>query len=412
MKSFLYLDKNLRVFFIALFSVGIVIAVTVALVLKKRSFDSNVKKLICCIIYIIISLILITESHIFVSKTEYLSDFNDEKVSVLGTVTDVRYNSSDYSSFEVIITSINESPAEINAILDIPAHSTLKSSDTFTATGNLSPLSFEEDDYLIAKGFNGRIVCESKDDLRIKSSTIGNTAPLFKRINSSFQNILTENTNEEVGAFAGALLLGNRESLSDEIVRDFRRSGISHMLALSGLHISIIIGFFDLIMRNMFINKKIRCVLLVFLSLAYLAITGFSPSASRAVIMLCIVYISHLINNESESLTSLFIALTIILIISPHAIYDIGLWMSFFATIGIIIISELLSKLKFHIKKKPILIRILITMTVSVLLTFTAIISICIFSWLCFGEISILSPITNIIFSPLMTFARSISLTA
>lgn len=406
MIAFLYLTKSLRVFFILAFAVALVVSVILFVILKKRhakQLTSTMKKLICCIIYIVISLILIVETHIFISKSEYISTFKDENTTVVGTVTDIRYRSNSRSCFETVITSINNYKTEIKAILEIPSYSSLKTSDTFSSICDLSPLSLEDDYYLISDGFNGRITCESKSDLRIKSTKIGSTEPLFSRINAAFQSVLNEKTDESTGAFAGALLLGNRDGLADETLRDFRRSGISHMLALSGLHMSIIIGFFDLVMRNMFIDKKIRCILLIFLSLAYLAVTGFAPSASRAVIMLCIVYISYLINNEAESITSLFIALILILIFSPYAIYDVGLWMSFFATLGIIVVSEISSAMKYHIKKKPLYIQILIKLTLSVLLTLAAVFSTCIFSWVCFGEISIVSPLTNLIFSPIMT---------
>lgn len=402
----LCLNKYLRMLFILIFIGCLFVSLISLIILKNRPLNKSnvgIKKLICCLIYLLVALILIVESHIFISKSEYLNEFKDESVQAIGKVTDVRYRSTSYSCFETVITSVNGNETNIKAILEIPSHSTLKSSDTFSATGNLSSLSLQEDHYLMADGFGGRIVCESKDDIRIKSTITGNNDSLFSRINENFQSILNEKTNDNTGAFAGALLLGNRDQLADETLRDFRRCGISHMLALSGLHMSIIIGFFDLIMRNLFVDKKIRCILLIFLSLAYLAVTDFSPSATRAVIMLCSVYLAYMINNESESMTSLFIALTLILMFSPYAIYDVGLWMSFFATLGIIAVSENVGGLKYHIKKKPIFIRILITVIISISVTMAAIFSTCIFSWLCFGEISIVSPLSNLIFSPIMT---------
>jgi competence protein ComEC len=182
------------------------------------------------------------------------------------------------------------------------------------------------------------------------------------------------------------------------------------MLALSGLHMSIIIGFFDLLMRKVLINRRYRCVILIFLAISYLAITGFSPSASRAVIMLCIVYISYLANNDTDSITSLFIALTLILAFSPYAAYDVALWMSFFATLGILIVSEILSVLKYRLKKKPIHIQILVNITVSIAITLAAIFFTCVFTWLFFGEISLVSPVTNLIFSPLMMLSLILGL--
>ena len=172
----LYLEKSLRVFFILIFVGCLSVSLISLIILKKRSSNQTmitVKKLICCIIYIVIALVLVVEAHVFVSKSEYINEFKDENAQVVGKVTDVRYKSASNSCFETVITSINGYRTDIKAILEIPSHSTLKSSDTFSATGDLSPLSLQEDNYLIADGFSGRITCESKDDLRIKSTKIG-----------------------------------------------------------------------------------------------------------------------------------------------------------------------------------------------------------------------------------------------
>ena len=95
--------------------------------------------------------------------------------------------------------------------------------------------------------------------------------------------------------------------------------------------------------------------------------------------------------------------LVIIFIFSPYAMADIGLWMSFVATLGIILSSELTSKMKFHIKKKKFYQRVLILIAVSFIITISSTIAISVFLWLFFGEISLISPLTNIIFTPLMS---------
>lgn len=400
------LALNLNRFFRGMLFLIFAICGFACIILLIRCFKKNIvwaKKLIALILFTIITLALLISVNSFAIKNDYVNDHIQDMVDVAGTITDVRFKSTSESSFEVNISSVNGESANLGIIMNVSAHSSLKADDSFTARGNLYTLSTKDESYIIADGFNGKLVCENGDDVKIKGVQTDYYVSVFKKANSYFQNILYENTDKETGTLVGALLLGNRDAVGDKTVRDFARCGISHMLALSGLHMAIIIGFFDIIMRNLLIDKRYRCVILIFLALAYLAMTGFSPSASRSVIMLCIVYISYIINNDTDSITSLFIALVLILFFAPYSVYDIGLWMSFFATLGILIVSDMVSVLKYHIKKKPIYIQILIKITVSVAITLAAVFFTCMFTWLYSGEISLASPLTNLIFSPLMT---------
>ena len=159
----------------------------------------------------------------------------------------------------------------------------------------------------------------------------------FISINNRLSTLLTRRIEGEEGNLSSALLLGNKQLLSDTTQKDFRRAGASHILALSGLHMSIIMGLAMFIMKRLTRKRWLIAIILSAFALCYLAITGFSLSATRAVIMLLIVYLSMLISGIPDSLTSLSVAGTVILLISPGAVVDAGFWMSFAATLGILV---------------------------------------------------------------------------
>lgn len=404
MVSGLCMNKLMRRLSMFLLSAAFIISLVFLTVLYiKKTNKARAKNLICLLICIVLSMTLLLGIHSFVSKNETVDILYGKNVHITGTVDGVRYKTFDESAFNVTLTSLDGKKCNIGAILKIASSSKLDDYDKFSLVSTISRPDNEEY-YLISEGLNAKIECSSEKEISYaKVSNKKTLANFFKDINSSLQDLINDKTDEKTGALMGALLLGNRDNLRAEVIRDFRRCGISHMLALSGLHMAIIIGAFDWILKSCFVNKKIRCVILIFASIFYLAITGFSSSASRAVIMLCIVYVSYLMNGDAESITSLFIALVLILAISPFALFDIGLWLSFFATLGIIVVSDSISAIKFRIKKKPFAIRIIISLLTSVAITLAAIFSVCAFSWLFFGEISIISPIANLIFSPMMT---------
>ncbi len=208
----------------------------------------------------------------------------------------------------------------------------------------------------------------------------------------------------EGSELAKGFLLGDTEDLSVEILRDFRRSGTSHLLAVSGLHMSVILGSFGFLLEKLYVSKRARSVILSLAAFALLAITGFSMSACRSVFMLWIVYISYLYVKENDPLTTLFLAVSIIMLILPYSVNDIGLWLSFLATLGLITawqpISVMLSRGNRSGVKgraKYILKRIFL----SLLLTFICNAFICFVVWICFGEISSVAILSNPILSPL-----------
>ena len=399
-----FLNHTFRTILLCTVGLTTLISVIITIYLsKKRAPSRLIKSLVCFVIFLSLTFILFGRMSLSVSKRALIDKVNGKSVHITGSVNQVLYNSDDFSALDVTLSSIDGESCSIRATITFEEYLKINESDTFSLVNYIYSLS-GNDEYLRADGFYGTISCSSESELSYQSvKSKGSVMDIFKNANDKIQDVLNSITDEKTGALTGALLLGNRSGLRDEIIRDFHRCGISHMLALSGLHMCIIMGFFDFVLRSLFVNKKIRCVVLSIFAVSYLALTGFSASASRAVIMLCIVYFTYILSSDAESTTSLFVALTLILIISPLSIYDVGLWLSFCATLGIITVSELTAKFNYHLKKKPLHIRILTKITLSIVITVAAVFSVSLLTWLFFGEISLLSPLTNLIFSPIMT---------
>ena len=110
------------------------------------------------------------------------------------------------------------------------------------------------------------------------------------------------NSDAETGGLLGAILLGDRTYLSGQTSLDFSRIGISHVLALSGMHLAILILGIEKLLSLIGISKKARYIITIILTLAYVALTGFSVSVVRAGIMLIIRSLLHLISMVSKLL--------------------------------------------------------------------------------------------------------------
>lgn len=218
------------------------------------------------------------------------------------------------------------------------------------------------------------------------------------RLNSRLTGILTERLGERDGGLCAALLLGNKSCLEASVRRDFRRLGISHLLALSGLHLSVITGAAaKLFMR---FGRKTSSALSIVCVIFYMILTGFSPSVTRSGIMLIILIAAFVFHRSGDSVTNLGIAAFLICCVNPYSALDIGLQLSVLAVFALLVYgghSRAEEKSDNHVKKALHYIVSSVGATVSVLMMTLPLM------WLYFGSFALLSPVTTLIFSPLVS---------
>lgn len=251
----------------------------------------------------------------------------------------------------------------------------------------------------------GVILCAEADEFL--SVGDGGSLTLPEKINSFLAGIFDKTIGGDEADFAGAIFLGNRERVSQKIKLAFRRSGTSHLLALSGLHLSVLAAGLEFALKAARVKKKIRIAVSIPVTVMFALITGLSASVLRSAIMLVIYFVAQLIGEEKDSLTSLFAALALIITFRRCAVWDAGLWMSFSATLGLILFSDRLlprfapmtrktysrAKKFFRAVVKYVL-GLLSATVIATLFTLPV-------TYLLFGGVSIISPISNLILVPL-----------
>lgn len=202
-------------------------------------------------------------------------------------------------------------------------------------------------------------------------------------------------SGERAGSLFSALFLGERDLLEDQIKLDFKRLGITHILALSGLHLSIISMGITKVLTALKVKKKQRLLIISLFVLAYMILTGLSVSVARAGIMIMISSALFLLGKTKDSVTSLSIAVLIILLVSPYAVYDLALWLSALSTLGIVAMGDIEEYTPTENIWKSVLKAFLDSLKASLFATSaTLIVTIC-----SFGAISIASAIATFIFS-------------
>ena len=136
---------------------------------------------------------------------------------------------------------------------------------------------------------------------------------------------------------AFSLLLGERQELSQEILNNFKAAGTIHILAISGLHIGILLLFLNFVFKPLKVRYKVLYLILTvgFLWL-YAFMTGFSPSVFRAVTMFSILAVSLEIKRKTNIYNTLSAAALIMLVIHPNFLFQVGFQMSFLAVLSIV----------------------------------------------------------------------------
>lgn len=262
-------------------------------------------------------------------------------------------------------------------------------------------------DKLLSDGVSSAFSVENYDTADIQ--VIEEKKDFFVALNDFTYNLSLKLANDvggEVGKFSSAILLGRRDLISEATSRDFARSGISHILALSGLHIALIAGLIEFVLRKFCVPKIVRCfVIIPFLAL-YVAMTGFGMSTIRAAVMLTIFYLCFVFSRPRDSLTTVALAGFLIVFLMPFSIMSCGFIMSLAATFGIVVISPYLSGLLKNRRSdskiktaSKIIGRFVIS---SLLITIAANVAVIYYCWSMFGQISLATPLANLIITPVV----------
>lgn len=163
---------------------------------------------------------------------------------------------------------------------------------------------------------------------------------LKQKIITNINKILPESTRD---LFLG-ILIGYDEKLSEDIQESFRKSSLTHLLAVSGAHIAYIIVGVSFLFSRLKFPKRVTSFLTIIFLIFFMYITDFSSSVVRASIMGIILLIALILFRKNDMLTSISLSLILILLENPYKILDIGLLLSYSATIGIICFSKMINR--------------------------------------------------------------------
>lgn len=242
--------------------------------------------------------------------------------------------------------------------------------------------------FLTAEKADGVIV-EKRNSQRIKNFLMA----YREKIISDFRIIL----GDDCGGFLVGMVFGEKRVLDSSVKTSLYRTGIGHVMAVSGLHISVMAMFVMMILNLFGINKFVSFGLVNIFMLFMVTMADSPVSAIRAMIMIDIAFSAKLFLRQNDTFNSLAIAVLMICLENPYVIYSSGFLLSVSGTFGIGVFAPYMVKNFPDITSLDKIRRLFLTM----LCTSLAVMPV---SMIYFDEISVISPISNMIIVPMCSF--------
>jgi competence protein ComEC len=205
-------------------------------------------------------------------------------------------------------------------------------------------------DYRLAMDVGGLSCAASVSDGRqivsMGKGHLGFLPEKLEEIRTPVRRFFAENLSPQNRAIFGALVLGERQNITREMRETFSVSGLSHVLAVSGLHIAVVAWLcYTLLKRLLSFSstlilrvdiRRVSALITCLPVIAYTALTGFQVSAERAMIMGLAFLFSLVIGREREIWSTLALAALLVLALDPHGIFSVSAQLSFLAVAGIV----------------------------------------------------------------------------
>ncbi len=340
------------------------------------------------------------------SKEELFSAHLDNEEVIEGTVTSRIFSSDFLSSFEVDLDKIGNEKVNMTVVYECDFASDLQPGFVFRARCSFEQFettaSFDEKHYYNSRNIYLKAV-DLGDRVEILREDATSVKIFFDKLRLKLTSIYKSCLEDENAELLSALSLGNKNALGNETKRDFLRCGIYHLLAVSGMHFTILVYAISTVLRKLKVNKKAQVAVVFIFVVFYTLLCGASKSVIRSAIMLIILYLSQMLREDYDSLTALAFTVALICFVSPSSIYDIGLMLTFATCFGIIVFAPIISKVTYRLKKRKLVGGILSYIIDCFLISFVAVFMSLPINWAAFGSVSFIGPLVTLIEMPIIT---------
>ena len=280
---------------------------------------------------------------------------DNRTVRLTATVTDWPQEGT-YGGYTVLVQAKTESWTTASAILYLDEQgASLRPGDRVTAIARctLGDRTFagEKISYYTAKG----IFLRAKVYGKLEIDRPEQVPPQYWAawISRALKQGIAAAFPEDSAGLVQALVTGNRDNLTDSFTTSLERTGLSHTVAVSGMHLAFLTKLLNSLLGR---GRRSTAVFTIFWVVIFCGIAGNTPSVLRAAVMVLMLQFAPLLNRERDGATSLALALFLLLFVNPFSAAHVGLQLSFAAVAGILLVSDRLQEYllrRFHLDKWP-----------------------------------------------------------
>lgn len=290
--------------------------------------------------------------------TQHIDPAKDASETITFRIKEVLKPSAYHEKYIVDILKINNQPLVGKTLLNVQKDSLFQpfkvdavfvtSAPLKEVVHPLNPNQFDYKNYLQKQYIYHQISTDNHQLLAVPTDShtlVGYAAKLRTHINIKLK---TYHFQPDELALINALLLGQRQDISTEIYNSYTKAGAVHILAVSGLHVGIVLLLLNSLFRPLEYlkhGKIIKMLLIVVILWGFAVVAGLSASVTRAVTMFSIVAIGMHLKRPSNIFNTLAISIFFLLLVKPLFLFDVGFQMSYLAVIAIVTFQPLMESL-------------------------------------------------------------------
>lgn len=276
-----------------------------------------------------------------------------------------------------------------------------KIGDKILINGNIKHFHLEMNEY----GFNEQNINKSNNifyKLKINNVKKIESGNILNSLQNSFikhcENSLDKYLNRENSKIMKSIILADTTYIDFETKESFRNIGLSHILALSGLHIMVIMSFLEIVLSLFKVSKIKRRIVSLFFVYIYIYFVALPIGAIRSFIMSVFLFLNFLFKRKYNSIDGLFLSGIINIFINPYVIYSVSFILSYASVLSILLFYN---RLNAYFNENYVISSVILTLSVSILL-FPI-------NQYYFGEFSLLSFASNLLLVPIFTVSIILS---